>query len=209
MYKSRLRTIWRPFWPGKPALKKRQCSLVPGGAGLTGWKVCPKPGNSCPVSGLFLNIAVANHIGTGRARRSARAALGLTHDGAHGVTRPTLAPINDCANVIVIRYITRPLPCITESFCFITKPFGHVTEPFYHVAKPFGHVMKPFPNITTPLGYITGPFCHLTKPFYHVTKPFRDMIKPLRHITGPFCYITKKFLYVIKRSLRMQAKLQT
>jgi hypothetical protein len=50
------------------------------------------------------NIAVANNIGTGRARRSARAALGLTHDGAHGVTRPTLALINDSANVIMIRH---------------------------------------------------------------------------------------------------------
>ena len=54
---------------------------------------------------------MANHndIGTGeagRARHSVRAALGQTHDGAHGVTRPTFSVSeHECVNVIVKYHI--------------------------------------------------------------------------------------------------------
>jgi hypothetical protein len=43
------------------------------------------------------SIAVSNNLGTGRARRSARAVVGLAKGGAHGVTRPTPLPLeNSC-----------------------------------------------------------------------------------------------------------------
>ena len=53
----------------------------------------------------FVIIAVSNNIDTGRARHSVRAVVCLAQSGAHGVTRPTIAP---CANVNVIRYSRFP-----------------------------------------------------------------------------------------------------
>ena len=74
-------------------------------------------------------MANHNNFGTGvagRARHSVRAALGETHDGAHGVTRPTFsASGHECVHVLVKchseRRQTSSIECHTFFQCALSR----------------------------------------------------------------------------------------